>query len=63
MYLTFPTDYFARHGFEPVQDVHFDPAVRDELLQSPDVGVAEFLDLPRARPNTLGNTRMLARVG
>lgn len=26
---------------------------------APDEGVAEFLDLPRVRPNPLGNTRML----
>ncbi|MDP9436582.1 MAG: N-acetylglutamate synthase, partial [Actinomycetota bacterium] len=32
------------------------------LLQSPDEGVAEFLDLARVRPNTLGNTRMLLEL-
>ena len=31
----------------------------EELLQSYDEGVAEFLDLERVKPNTLGNTRML----
>ncbi len=30
-----------------------------ELLRSHDEGVAEFLDLARVKPNTLGNTRML----
>jgi amino-acid N-acetyltransferase len=30
-----------------------------ELLRSHDDGVAEFLDLARVKPNTLGNTRML----
>ena len=33
--------------------------VYDELLRSYDEGVAEFLDLERVKPNTLGNTRML----
>jgi len=30
-----------------------------ELERSPDEGIAEFLDLARVKPNTLGNTRML----
>jgi amino-acid N-acetyltransferase len=30
-----------------------------ELARSHDEGVAEFLDLARVKPNTLGNTRML----
>ena len=33
-----------------------------ELLRSYDDGVAEFLDLDRVKPNTLGNTRMLLRL-
>jgi amino-acid N-acetyltransferase len=33
--------------------------VYEELLRSYDEGVAEFLDLERVKPNTLGNTRML----
>jgi amino-acid N-acetyltransferase len=60
--LTFETEFFARHGFEPVSDVPVDPAVAAELLQSPDEGVAEFLDLARVKPNTLGYTRMLLRL-
>jgi amino-acid N-acetyltransferase len=28
-------------------------------VRSPDEGIAEFLDLARVKPNTLGNTRML----
>jgi amino-acid N-acetyltransferase len=28
-------------------------------LRSTDEGIAEFLDLERVKPNTLGNTRML----
>jgi amino-acid N-acetyltransferase len=60
--LTFETEFFARHGFEVVSEVPVDPAVAAELLQSPDEGVAEFLDLARVKPNTLGNTRMLLRL-
>jgi len=60
--LTFETEFFGRHGFEVVSDVPVDPAVAAELLQSPDEGVAEFLDLARVKPNTLGNTRMLLRL-
>ena len=57
--LTFETAFFARHGFVPVERVQVDAGAMEELLQSPDEGVAEFLDLARVRPNTLGNTRML----
>jgi len=38
------------------------PEVYAELLRSYDDGVAEFLDLDRVKPNTLGNTRMLLRL-
>ena len=58
--LTFEVDFFARHGFVPVQEAIVDPAVQAQMLRSPDEGVAEFLDLERVKPNTLGNTRMLA---
>ena len=60
--LTFETGFFSRHGFEPATEVLVDGGVQQELLQSPDEGVAEFLDLARVRPNTLGNTRMLLRL-
>ena len=60
--LTFETGFFGRHGFAPVDRVLVDPRVEVELLQSPDEGVAEFLDLARVRPNTLGNTRMLLEL-
>jgi len=60
--LTFETDFFAHHGFHVIDDVPVDVDVRDELLQSPDEGVAEFLDLARVKPNTLGNTRMLIEL-
>ena len=58
--LTFEVAFFARHGFVPVSDALVDPRVQADLLQSADEGVAEFLDLERVKPNTLGNTRMLA---
>ena len=58
--LTFEVDFFARHGFVPVAEAIVDPAVQAQMAQSPDEGVAEFLDLERVKPNTLGNTRMLA---
>jgi len=61
--LTFETDFFARHGFVPVRHVPVAAGALEELLQSPDEGVAEFLDLARVRPNTLGNTRMLRVLG
>lgn len=59
--LTFEVDFFARHGFSEVgEDTELVAAdVYAELLRSHDEGVAEFLDLARVKPNTLGNTRML----
>ncbi|MFC8503856.1 amino-acid N-acetyltransferase [Pedococcus sp. NPDC057267] len=57
--LTFEVDFFARHGFEVIEGQAVDPLVYAELLRSYDEGVAEFLDLERVKPNTLGNTRML----
>jgi amino-acid N-acetyltransferase len=57
--LTFEVDFFARHGFSPIQGLAAEPDVYAELLRSYDEGVAEFLDLERVKPNTLGNTRML----
>ena len=57
--LTFETAFFGRHGFEPITGQAVEPAVYAELLRSYDEGVAEFLDLERVKPNTLGNTRML----
>ncbi|HEV7145928.1 MAG TPA: amino-acid N-acetyltransferase [Pedococcus sp.] len=57
--LTFEVDFFSRHGFEPIEGQAVDPVVYAELVRSYDEGVAEFLDLERVKPNTLGNTRML----
>lgn len=60
--LTFEVDFFARHGFAPIDGAPVEPQVYAELLRSYDEGVAEFLDLERVKPNTLGNTRMLLRL-
>lgn len=57
--LTFEVPFFTRHGFEPIEGQAVTPEVYLELLRSYDEGVAEFLDLERVKPNTLGNTRML----
>ncbi len=57
--LTFEVDFFTRHGFSPIKGQAVEPDVYAELLRSYDEGVAEFLDLERVKPNTLGNTRML----
>lgn len=60
--LTFEVDFFARHGFERVEGAPVDPDVYTQLLRSYDEGIAEFLDLDRVKPNTLGNVRMLKRI-
>lgn len=57
--LTFETAFFERHGFSAIEGQAVQPEVYAELLRSYDEGVAEFLDLERVKPNTLGNTRML----
>ncbi|AKU18035.1 amino-acid N-acetyltransferase [Luteipulveratus mongoliensis] len=57
--LTFEVRFFGRHGFHEIEGQAVEPTVYAELLQSYDEGVAEFLDLDRVKPNTLGNTRML----
>jgi amino-acid N-acetyltransferase len=60
--LTFAVDFFRRHGFTDIAGQAATPEVYAELLRSYDEGVAEFLDLDRVKPNTLGNTRMLLRL-
>jgi amino-acid N-acetyltransferase len=60
--LTFELEFFQRNGFEDMGDVTVDPELYSELLRSPDEGVAEFLDLARVKPNTLGNTRMIKHL-
>ncbi len=57
--LTFEMDFFARHGFAEIESAPVSHEVFAQLLQSYDEGVAEFLDLERVKPNTLGNHRML----
>lgn len=57
--LTFEVDFFASHGFVEIDSTPVSHDVFQQLLQSYDEGVAEFLDLERVKPNTLGNRRML----
>jgi amino-acid N-acetyltransferase len=57
--LTFETSFFERHGFAEIGEDVVAPDVYSQLVRSQDEGIAEFLDLSRVKPNTLGNTRML----
>jgi len=58
--LTFEVEFFQRHGFDHTgEQLLVDQDAYLELLRSPDEGVAEFLDLSRVKPNTLGNSRMM----
>ena len=57
--LTFEVPFFSGHGYAEVGEGLVGPDVVAELARSGDEGVAEFLDLARVKPNTLGNTRML----
>ena len=60
--LTFATGFFGRHGFAEIHGTPVSHEVYAELLRSYDEGVAEFLDLDRVKPNTLGNHRMLLHL-
>jgi amino-acid N-acetyltransferase len=60
--LTFETKFFTKHGFEEIEGTPVEPEIYQQLLQSYDVGVAEFLDLDKVKPNTLGNTRMIKHL-
>ena len=60
--LTFEERFFSRHGFQSIQGTPVPAEVYDEIRRSHDEGVAEFLDLPYVKPNTLGNTRMLLEL-
>ncbi len=60
--LTFEVDFFVAHGFVEIDGAPVEPAVFAQLLESYDEGVAEFLDLERVKPNTLGNTRMILHL-
>ncbi|MDA0274649.1 MAG: amino-acid N-acetyltransferase [Actinobacteria bacterium] len=57
--LTFEVDFFGSFGFLPTDGPIVDHDIYLQMLKSEDEGVAEFLDLERVKPNTLGNTRML----
>ena len=57
--LTFETAFFAKLGFEVIEDTPVDAATYAEMVRSSDEGIAEFLDLARVKQNTLGNSRML----
>lgn len=61
--LTFEVDFFRAHGFRAIEGTPVSHEVYAELLRSHDDGVAEFLDLARVKPNTLGNSRMLLELG
>jgi len=60
--LTFEVGFFAHQGFHVADDLRVDPDVFVQMVRSSDEGIAEFLDLERVRPNTLGNTRMVFRI-
>lgn len=60
--LTFEEEFFQQHGFIPHDHTLVDPEVYAELVRSPDEGVAEFLDLARVKPNTLGNARLVKHL-
>ena len=60
--LTFEVTFFGHSGFVPIEGTPVDPEVFSEMLRSHDEGVAQFLDLARMKPNTLGNTRMLLEL-
>lgn len=57
--LTFEVDFFTKHDYLEIGESVVSPEVYAELVRSSDEGVAEFLDLARVKPNTLGNSRML----
>ena len=60
--LTFETRFFGSFGFTEIDGAPVPHSVYEQLLRSYDEGVAEFLDLERVKPNTLGNTRMLLHL-
>jgi amino-acid N-acetyltransferase len=60
--LTFETRFFGSFGFSEIDGAPVPHSVYEQLLRSYDEGVAEFLDLERVKPNTLGNKRMLIHL-
>lgn len=57
--LTFEVPFFARFGFAEIEGAPVSHEIFEQLVQSYDEGVAEFLELERVKPNTLGNSRLL----
>nr|WP_040588211.1 amino-acid N-acetyltransferase [Sciscionella marina] len=60
--LTFEKRFFTEHGFTEIQGSPVTQEVYEQMRHSADEGVAEFLDLPYVKPNTLGNHRMLLEL-
>ena len=60
--LTFETEFFSAYGFVEIDGTPVSHEVFEQLLESYDEGVAEFLNLVRVKPNTLGNHRMLLEL-
>jgi amino-acid N-acetyltransferase len=60
--LTFEDGFFSRYGFRTIEGAPVTADVYGEMRRSHDEGVAEFLDLPYVKPNTLGNIRMLLEL-
>lgn len=60
--LTFEVDFFQQMGFEVIEGTPVGTDVYAQMLRSHDDGIAEFLDLARVKPNTLGNSRMLLEL-
>ena len=57
--LTFEIDFFENLGYMQIDGTPVGIDVYQQILRSHDDGTAEFLDLARAKPNTLGNYRLL----
>lgn len=60
--LTFEERFFSWYGFQKIEGAPVTPEIYQEMRRSHDEGVAEFLDLPYVKPNTLGNIRMLLEL-
>ena len=60
--LTFEERFFSRNGFQKIDGTPVSTEIYEEMRRSLDEGVAEFLDLPYVKPNTLGNIRMLLEL-
>src|SRR6201986_1553702 len=60
--LTFEVKFFTSLGFTEIFGTPVAPDVYSELLRSYDEGVAEFLGLDWAKPNTRGHPRMLLHL-